>query len=134
MYYGATSKTLPSGLYKGSGGYIYWWNAQTAQIRIVTGPGGSNIDVAPGTSAWSAILAEITRIGKPNVSSAEANAAKAAQTVAASAVSNTAASTMATIQPAQGVAAPFWERSWFPPALVGGLLLAGVAGLMVTRR
>lgn len=59
---------LPSGYYRGGGGYVYYWTATSASIQIASGPTGAGSTLTPGTTAYSAVLNELVQIGSPNSS------------------------------------------------------------------
>lgn len=135
-------KALASGLYKGSGGYVYQWNARTAEIRIRFSPsrGPMNSVLTPGSAPYSAVLSEISwQIQRPNITEAGLLALATNPTAVAAAVSASAppAAIAALETPtassgsASGALVSQW---WFPPAVVGGVLLVAVAGVGLSRR
>lgn len=135
-----TSRALVSGLYKGSGGYVYQWNAKTAEIRIRFSParGPVNSVLTPGSAAYSAVLSELTwTIQKPNITEAGllALASNPAAVAAATAATSPPAA-VAALEPAAATSASTSLIStwWFPPAVVGGVLLVVLAGYGLSRK
>lgn len=135
-----TSKTLASGLYKGSGGYVYQWNARTAEIRIRFSPsrGPVNSVLTPGSAPYSAVLSELTwTIQRPNITEAGllALASNPSAVAAATATSSPPAAVAALEAPAPAaVSTSLVSEWWFPPAVVGGVLLVAIAGYGISRR
>lgn len=132
---------LVTGLYKGTGGYIYFWQATKAAITITYSPaagGRVQIPLTPGSAAYSAVLYEITRIGAPNVSNAEAQrisdlpvVSPRGPVVVPTASGTTSITPVAEPPPS---ALPIWEQSWFPPVVVLAALGAALAFLKSRKR
>lgn len=82
---GAAATGVPAGLYAHDG-YVYGWMPQKAIITIRYSPksGKGVIQVTPGSTAYSAILNVIVKIGKPNISDAQLNALPAPKSTAIS--------------------------------------------------
>lgn len=134
-------KALVSGLYKGSGGYVYQWNAKTAEIRIRFSPsrGPVNSILTPGSAPYSAVLSELTwTIQKPNITEAGllALASNPAAAAAAAAASTPPAAVAALEAPASaaGTGTSLVSEWWFPPAVVGGVVLIAIAGYGISRK
>lgn len=136
----AAPKALVSGLYKGSGGYVYQWNAKTAEIRIRFSPsrGPVNSILTPGSAPYSAVLSELTwTIQKPNITEAGllALASNPTAAAAAAAASSPPAAVAALEAPAAGAGTGSLVSAWwFPPAVVGGVVLIAIAGYGISRR
>lgn len=135
-------KALVSGLYKGSGGYVYQWNAKTAEIRIRFSPsrGPVNSILTPGSAPYSAVLSELTwTIQKPNITEAgllalASNPAAAAAAAAASTPPAAVAALEAPASAATGTGTSLVSEWWFPPAVVGGVVLIAIAGYGISRK
>lgn len=134
-------KALVSGLYKGSGGYVYQWNAKTAEIRIRFSPsrGPVNSILTPGSAPYSAVLSELTwTIQKPNITEAGLLALAANPTAAAAAAAASsppaAVAALEAPAPAAGASTSLVSEWWFPPAVVGGVVLIAIAGYGISRR